>query len=76
VDEDLGRLLVTPQIPLGERGTLVRAVGFFADEHDPAAESFLAQRFRRLGARQAGPDDHDGLVVAHLRRLLVRGWSR
>jgi len=55
----LSRAGFSAQVLLRQRRALVRALAFRAEQHDAALVALLAQRLRRLGARQSGADDHE-----------------
>src|SRR6185312_17014075 len=74
-------LRLSLQVVLAEWRPLVGALGFGADEDHAAVETSLAQLGGRLGAGQAGADDHE--CLAHIRPPVklrnssrVRGSSR
>jgi hypothetical protein len=55
VDVELGLVVVSREVTLGQRGSIVGPFGLGADEHDPAGEALLARGLGRLGASEAAP---------------------
>ncbi len=65
VDVDLLAPGLAAQVLLGQRRPLVRALRFAADQHQAPFEALASQRLGRLGAGEAGADDHECLVTGH-----------
>jgi len=51
------------EVLLGQRRALVGPLGLGADQDDPPVEAAVAQLLSRLGAGQAGADDHECLLT-------------
>ena len=60
-----GLVRLAEQVALGQRRPLVGPLGLRAEQDDGSAEPVLAQRLSRLGAGQAGADDHVGRAFRH-----------
>ena len=65
MDRGVVKAHFTSEITLRQRRALVRSNGLIAHENDPPLESFAPERFDGLGTGQAGPHNHEGLVIRH-----------
>ncbi len=66
VHEQLFRPGLAPQVLLGKRGSLVRALPLVADQSNFAVKAVFAECLGGLGAGQAGADDEETARVAHM----------
>jgi hypothetical protein len=57
------------QVGLGQRRALIGPLGFLAEQQQAAVEALGAQGLGRLGAGQAGTDDHERRTGEHLSYL-------